>query len=89
MRRLLQPGPPGEVIHFVQDMDLADASIGAIVLGADRNWRASGWFKRVWVLLTGDRVVIDHLRMRSHIVWHRGRPFLTHVEGLDEVGGAE
>lgn len=89
MDRLLQPGPPGEVTHFVQDMDQADASIGAIVLGADRNWRAAGRFKRFWVLLTGDPVVIDHLGMRSHIVWYRGRPFLTHVEGLDEVGGAE
>ena len=76
----------GETTMMVQDLD--DATIGAIVLGADRNWRAAGWFKRFWVLLTGDRVVIDHLRMRSHIVWHRGRPFLTHVEGLDEVGGA-
>ena len=89
MQRLLQPGRPGEVTHFVHDMDLGDASIGAIVLGADRNWRKAGAFKRFWVLLTGDLVVIDHLGLRSHVLWCRGRPFLIHVEALDDTGGAE
>jgi len=70
----------GETTHFVQDIDLSDAAIGAIVLGGDHNWKQAGRLKRLWVRLVGKRVVIDHLGLRSHVAWFRGQPFLIDVE---------
>jgi len=80
MRALLQRLAHGETTHFVEDMDLADASIGAIVLAGDHNWKQAGRLNRLWVWLVGHHVVIDHLGMRSHIAWFRGHPFLIDVE---------
>lgn len=70
----------GETTQGVQDMDLSDAAIGAIVLGGDHNWKQARRLKRLWVRLVGNHVVIDHMGLRSHVAWFRGIPFLIDVE---------
>ena len=61
-----------------------DASIGAITLVGNHNWKTAPHYRRFLAYLFGHHVRYVHLHKRLHVAWWLGQPYLVSIAEADE-----